>query len=96
MVNSMHTIDLIFPGKLQEQSILSLREKTIPLIGMCSRIRYRKAGDDYECILVSDCGDVEVLGKGTMEEIVRYLSENGLGAVSPSMIEQDIHELCSL
>jgi hypothetical protein len=95
MINSMRTTDLIFPGKLPEKSILSLRAKTIPLIGMCSRIRYRKLGDYCECILISDCGDVEVLGKGTMEEIVQYLSENGLGAVNPSLIEQDIHELCS-
>jgi hypothetical protein len=96
MINSMHATDLIFPGKLPEKSILSLRAKTYPLIGMCSRIRYRKAGDNYECILVSDSENVEVLGKGSMEEIVRYLSENGLGAVNPSLIEQDIHELCSL
>ena len=64
------------------------------MIDMCSRIRYRKSGEYYECILVSDMGDVEVLGKGTMEEIVHYLSENGLGAVSPSLLEQDIRDLC--
>lgn len=95
MINFIHDTDLIFPGKQPEKSILSLRAQTIPLIGMCSRIRYRKSGDYYEYILVSDRGDIEVLGKGTMEEIVRYLSEDGLGAVSPSLIEQDIHELCS-
>jgi hypothetical protein len=61
---------------------------------MCSRIRYRKSGGNYECILVSDCGDVEVIGKGTIEEIVRFLSDNDLYAVSPSLIEQDIYDLC--
>lgn len=61
---------------------------------MCSRIRYTKSGGNYECILVSDCGDVEVIGKGTIEEIVRSLSDNDLNTVSPSLIEQDIYELC--
>jgi hypothetical protein len=43
---------------------------------------------------VSDCGDVEIIGKGTIEEIVRFLSDNDLKAVSPSLIEQDIYDLC--
>jgi hypothetical protein len=37
---------------------------------------------------------MEVIGKGTIEEIVRSLSENDLNTVSPSLIEQDIYELC--
>lgn len=48
----------------------------------------------YECILISDSGDVEVLGRGTLEDIVRILSGNDLQGVSLPLIEQDIDQLC--
>lgn len=61
---------------------------------MCDRIWYQKRGDLYECFRISGDGDEELLGKGSREEIIAWLSTHGLGFVRQDVLLQDIELLC--
>ncbi len=61
---------------------------------MCNRIRYQKRGDQYECFRISGEGCEELLGKGSREEIITWLSTHGLGFVQQDVLLQDIESLC--
>jgi hypothetical protein len=61
---------------------------------MCDRILYRKLGDLYECIRVSQDGEEECLGIGTQEDILDWLAAHGLGFVSRDVLALDLEMLC--
>ena len=60
---------------------------------MCDRIWYQKKGDLYECFRISGDGCKELLGKGSREEIITWLSTHGLGYVRQDVLLQDIELL---
>lgn len=61
---------------------------------MCDRICYRKKGDLYECFRISGDGDEELLGKGSRDDIISWLSSHGLGFVQKEVLLQDFELLC--
>lgn len=61
---------------------------------MCDRIIYKKKGDLYECYRVSDEGEETLLGTGTREDILSWLSSHGLGFVRHAVLVQDLELLC--
>ena len=60
---------------------------------MCDRIMYRKKKDMYECIRVSDEGEEECLGTGTLDDILAFLACHGLGFVRPDVLLEDLELL---
>ena len=64
------------------------------IITMCDRICYRKKGDLYECFRISGDGDEELLGKGSRDDIISWLSSHGLGFVQKEVLLQDFELLC--
>lgn len=61
---------------------------------MCDQILYRKKGDLYECIRVFSDGEEEILGRGTKEDILAWLTSHGFGFVRPDVLDMDLEMLC--
>jgi hypothetical protein len=60
---------------------------------MCDRILYRKKGDMYECIRVTEEGEEECLGIGTRQDILSFLASHGFGFVRQDVLEKDLEML---
>lgn len=61
---------------------------------MCDRVLYRRKGDLYECFRISTDGEEEILGIGTLEDILSWLASHGFGFVRHDVLEKDLELLC--